>query len=59
LKFPEIPNELTPKSWKGYNIRFMVKNIYDGLTPQAETWLNLPTEKSVINFGNFKTPKRF
>ena len=59
LKFPEVPNEFTPKSWKGYNIRFMVKNIYDGLTPQAETWLNLPTKKSVINFGNFKTPKRF
>lgn len=59
LKFPEVPKEFTPKQWKGHNIRLLVKEIYDELTPEAENWLNLPIETSLINFKNFKTPDRF
>ena len=59
LKFPEVPKELTPKKWKGYNVRLTIKTIYEDLTPLAENWLNMSIEKSLINFSAFETPKRF
>jgi phenylacetic acid degradation operon negative regulatory protein len=59
LNFPEVPNEFTPKQWRGHNIRLLIKKIYNELTPEAENWLNLPIEPSLINFKNFKTPDRF
>ena len=59
LKFPEVPKELTPKKWKGYNVRLTIKTIYEELTPLAENWLNMSIEKSLINFSAFETPKRF
>ena len=55
LKFPEVPKELTPKKWKGYNVRLTIKTIYEDLTPLAENWLNMSIEKSLINFSAFET----